>query len=163
MIFSSVSGDFVRNGVDFAVDRDVTGLATLNNTAMYPLVSIQLQSTKYAARVTPIVVSVVGTSNSYFRWAIIKNPTFTGTALSYTPLTGSAIQYNNSATNATTVSGGTIIVSGYGTSSTQATLELGGDAILATNDIFVLAAAKLTGSAETFFGSMGWHELAQTP
>lgn len=75
-----------------------------------PLVSLRLKSTNLDAIVLPIQVDIMATSNDLIRWELVSNPTtLTGTGFT---------SYSNSSNvevdiNATAVTGGTILNSGY--------------------------------------------------
>jgi hypothetical protein len=154
-------------GRDFSVDRGITGLATGNNTSIYPLLAIRLKSTHLGADVAIKEIETMCTTVSDWRWSLKLNPTVTGTALSFSSITNSAIEAAAGATNATTVSGGTIIASGYGTGTQQARITVAAGApeafrlgakIDGTADILVLAVQNITAAVETYFGALRWQE-----
>jgi hypothetical protein len=152
----------------FSVDRGSTGLTTLNDADIYPLIAIRLKSAYQFADVQPNFLSIICTSTAAYRFALLLNPTITGTALSFTALTNSAIEFDVSRTNGSKVTAGTgtQIASGYeqnnnqGGVSTpiQSNIRLGAN-IAGTSDILVLAVQRITGTTETFYGALGWREL----
>lgn len=168
-ICSSVISEGGQNptGNLFSVDRGSTGLQTLNDSDLYPLIAIRLKSAQQFATVNPKNLSVICTSTSAYRWALLLNPTITGTGLSFTSLANSAIEYDVSRTNTSKVAAGTgtQVQSGYaqnqGDSNVAAILESNirlGASIAGVSDILVLAVQRINGTTETFFGSLGWRE-----
>lgn len=166
-ICASVISEGGRNlaGIDRSVDRGVTGLVTLNDSNFYPLIAIRIGSTFEGAQIVPRTASVMCTSTSAFLWRIILNPTVVGTALSFSAVSNSYVQANVATTNATTVTGGTVIMSGYSQAATENSVDIVSVPDLSLGftadgiaDILVLAVARLSGTAETFFGALGWHE-----
>jgi hypothetical protein len=161
----NAEGGRQETGLTMAVSRDVTGLVTLNNAALYPLIAIRLQTTYQFASVKPISLSLVCSSTAVYRWALLLNPTVVGVALAFTPVTNSAVEADVARVNTTTVTGGSQLASGYGqaaaTGDTQVSapsdLEIGAS-IAGVSDILVLAVQRVTGTAETFFGALGWRE-----
>jgi hypothetical protein len=156
-----------ETGLTFAAARGDTALTTINNNSLYPLVAIRLKAAYQFAQVTPIGLSVVVTSTASYQWVLLLNPTVVGTALAFASITNSAVEAEVAATNATTVTGGTALASGYGqaaaTGETNVPLTnelLIGASIAGVSDILVLAVRRLTGTgtAETFYGAITWQE-----
>ena len=152
-----------------AVARDDTPLVTLNNNALYPLVAIRLKATDLSAAVLPTGMTVACVSNATFRWTLLLNPTVVGVALVFTGITNSPVEAAAAALNTTTVTGGTQVATGYGSSTTTVDAALAidapedvqlGSSIAGVSDILVLAVQRMTtgGAAETFYGSLGWKE-----
>ena len=146
------------------INRD-TGLLTNNDLLYYPIIALRLGSSYIGTKITIDNVSVLDSSNNLFCFKLFLNPTITGTALSFSALTNSGIEYDISRTNATTVSGGTVLDGGMATNSSPATatpIDLGslrlGSNIAGTSDIIVLAAQRLSGATATFFGSIVFQE-----
>lgn len=147
-------------------DRGATSLVTANNTSLYPLVAIQLRATYNMFNISLAALSVICTSTSAYRWCLLLNPTVVGTALSFSAITNSAIQADVGTTNATTLTGGTVLYSAYAQNASEGTvvayptdtLSLG-ETIGGTRDIIVLAVQRITGTTETFYGSLAWKEL----
>jgi hypothetical protein len=146
------------------LDRDVA-LTTGNDTNYYPLVAIRLGANYIGTKIVFDRISVVGGTQTFFCYKLFVNPTVTGTALSFTALTNSSIEYDISRTNATTVSGGTAIDGGLGVDSSppfSIPTDLGsyrlGASIAGVSDIIVLAVQRLTGGAEAFYGGLVFQE-----
>lgn len=158
----SSEGGTQDTGSEYAVDRGSTALVTLNDANIYPLLGVRLKSAYLGTTVFPVDMSIMANSTTDFRWALMLNPTVTGTALSFSDVTNTAIQLATP-TNATTVSGGFLLSSGYGRGDANATGALQsslsnqlslGSTIAGVSDIMVLAAQRLTGTTETFYASM---------
>lgn len=154
-----------KTGFPLSVNRDATGLTTLNNSSTYPLIAIRLKTGYSGATIDISSISVICTSTAAYKWAIILNPTVTGTALSFSSITNSAIEADNATTNATTVTGGTVLDSGYSQANNEGSTDIPlqnkltlGSNIAGVGDIIVLAVQRITGTTETFLGSMTWNE-----
>lgn len=158
-------------GVERHASRFTTALTTANNnTTWYPLTVIRLR-TGYNGRQVYVSGGEVLciTANVHFLWAIFLNPTVTGTALSYSNIDTSAsgVEAATGNTNATSVSGGTIITMGLG--STQSSrLPFGesstfipsylGVSIAGTSDIACLAVRNITAGSNDFYGQLSFSE-----
>lgn len=162
-----VEGGRDENGFELCIDRGATGLTTLNDSDIYPLIAARLKSTRLGATIQFSDLSLLCTSTAAFRWVLVLNPTITGTALSYTGVTNSALEVDFSTTNATKVTAGTgvLLASGYGQASNESGINLDlpsnltiGSKIDGTADIMVLGVQRITGTTETFFGSLSWNE-----
>jgi hypothetical protein len=116
--------------------QEQTGLILSENTGStsstatsvgtnYALMGIRLKSTHYGINVDTLRVSILGTSsNDNYLWELRYNPTITGT-FTYSGITGASVEIaKTSGTIATTVSGGTLINSGYGQALTSITTDL---------------------------------------
>jgi hypothetical protein len=151
-----------RTGVPFTIDTGATPLTTLNNSSLYPVLACRIASTSIGIDVRPLMLNISCPSTALFRWSLILNPTITGTALSWSAVTNSGLE-KATPTNATTVSGGYEMQSGYfesanGASSTTSIivdtdLRMGSN-IARTTDVLVLAVQRLTGTTEDFYAAM---------
>jgi hypothetical protein len=156
-------GGAVDPGNTLAISRDAP-LTTLNNNSYYPVMAMSHQSGRYMINVNIDKIDIFCPSNAVYVFKLLLNPTITGTALSFTNLTNSAIMYDISRTNATTVSGGTTLLSGIGDSTTNVALAIRpqtirlGRTIAGVDDILVLAVSRITGTAEAFYASIVWQE-----
>jgi len=167
-ICSNVSseGGQLAVGTTFSKNRGTTALTTLNNTDVYPIIAIRRQAAYPFASVQPIAVDIVCTSTSFFNWALILNPTIVGTALSWAAITNSVCETASGTTNATTLTGGTYLHGGTGTGTindemsslqNESNMTLG-RTIAGVEDIIVLAAQRITGTTEPFYGTINWRE-----
>lgn len=146
-----------------AVSRNNTPLTTLNDANLYPIVAIRLQSTKLSTIVQPSSLSIGSTTNANLEVQLLLNPTITGTALSFGAVANSAVEADVATTNATTVSGGTLLGSSLVAANTTDQLSNPVDfqlgiSIAGVSDVLVLAARRLTGTTEAIYGSLGWRE-----
>ena len=141
-------------GTGIQVKRLTTG------NVYYPMVSIRLDSTRLDSVVLPRQVDILSTSVNYYRWALLLNPTLTNANWSGNSATGSV----NFDTNATAVSGGTEIQSGY--ASSRDTISLGTDAFVFqlgrtlanVSDVITLAMTATSNNADTL-AQLGWQEI----
>ena len=154
-------GGVSETGFPFGFSRGAVPLTTNNNTSIYPLIAIRLKTGYLGSKISIGKFSIVCTSTSAFNYYWILNPTVVGTALNLVDVTNSSVQAQVDTTNATTLTGGTVIHTGGG----QATNENGisdvlnsdftlGSTIAGVSDILVLAVQRVTGTTETFYGSV---------
>ena len=153
-------------GYPFSVTRGSTSLVTLNNANIFPLLALRLNSSYLGSSVKLLDFSVVCTSTAAFNFYLLLNPTVTGTALSYSAVTNSSLDAAVGATNATTVSGGTALKIGTAQQTNEGSVSglvnstfYLGSTIAGVSDQIVLAVQRLTGTTETFYGSINWQDL----
>lgn len=158
-------GGVETSGVQFSASRGSTGLQTGNNDSLYPLIAMRLRSTRLWATISLLPPAILCTTSSPFEWQLLVNPTVTGTAFSYTAVTNSSIEVDVSRTNTTTVSGGTVIASGYALQGQEGaglmlvpTYWKMGSTIAGVSDVVVVAVRRLSTSAETYYCSINWIE-----
>lgn len=138
------------------------------NTAgtYYALLGIRLKSAQVGATVVPTTLSLQAATNDDFLWELRFNPTVAGT-FTYGDITNSSLQSatgdvsNNPSTN--TVTGGTVLQSGYANSETGAQANIDsryklGAAIDGTVDELVLCVTPM-GSNADIRASLTWREL----
>ena len=112
---------------------------------------------------------MVSVAASIFRWCLLLNPTVTGTAFSFSDVdsNNSGVQKDVARTSATKVSGGVLLNSGYAnqTQLSGSVLNINkpsdwqmGFTIAGVSDILVLGVTRITGTTETFYGSLFWRE-----
>jgi len=161
-----VEGNTQSEGMLLSADRGATALASVDNAALYPLVSIRLDNTKPGATITPAQLSVLATTAGVdFKWALVLNPTIGGSdAASWTSIPNSAVQYDVSRTITNTVTGGTVIASGYGNDAAAITANFStvltlGLSIAGVSDQFVLAVQKIGAGTDSFVGAISWREF----
>lgn len=160
-------GGKARVGQSYAVDRDATPLTTLNDADIYPLILLRAKSTAPSLDILVQQVSIICTSSTAYRWAVLINPTITGAALpAYTSVSPGAEAIVSLTTNKITAGTGIQVASGYQLTTGEAAPSIAlldspfGYAIDGTSDVIVLAVQRLTGNTETFYASMSWHEEA---
>lgn len=141
---------------------------TLTNTGtIYPVVSIRLKAENPDSVVIPRAISllVLGKNGSHVQWRLVEGANISG-GLWQSIGANSSVQYN---ANATSMTDGTVLKSGFTYYTNQATLPIKYDSDLfrdqlkrntfnGTNVTFTLAA---TGSAsgDTVIGSLDWEEV----
>lgn len=167
-ICSSVNSEGGRadTGLSRAVDTGIAGFTTLNNTSTYPVLALRLDSTGLTARIVPELLQLLCTSTANYRWALLLNPTFTGTALSFTDVANSATEVATPGNGTTITAEGTVLASGYASDTVQNRAGVGpqlsdfqlGSAIDGTSDVLVLAVTNLSAGAETYHAMLGWRE-----
>lgn len=158
-------GGLERTGFSLGITRGSTPLTTLNNSSIYPLIAIRLNSSYLGSTISISDFSVVCTSNSTFNYYIILDPTIVGTPLTFTALSNSSVDYCINTTSATTLTGGTIIKTGsdYINNNGQLSSSLPedftlGSSIAGASNILVLAVQRITGSTETFYASINFRD-----
>lgn len=162
----SSEGGSDHPGLRRSADRIVTPLATLASTAIFPLLVMRIHSTHIDATVNSVGANILSTTTStVYRWLALLNPTIVGTALSFVQETQSAVEIARP-TNATTLTGGILLASGYmsGTASARGTviselqkLQLGVN-IDGSSEIVALAVQVPGGTVETFYAGLDWQE-----
>ena len=155
-----------QTGFVMSADWGTTSLVTLNNSNIFPLIALRLKSAYYMSAIDLLSITTTCTSGATFRYCLLLNPTITGTALSFSDVTNSAVQIATP-DNGTTLSSGTQLYSGYLDASSssvstiittlQSDLKLGTN-IAGTSDIVSLGISKITGTTETFYGGLSWRE-----
>lgn len=169
-ICSSVvsEGGTQDNGVERSADTGLTPLTTGNDTNLYPILGIRLKSTHLSAEVRLKNFSIACTSTAVFRYAIVFNPTLAGVAVSWTAITNSPVEISRPANTTTISTENLTIVSNYAQqSATFAPTEAGeikgflslGSSIAGVSDTLWLAAQRITGTTESFYGAMRWREI----
>jgi hypothetical protein len=158
-------GGLKDTGFGFGVSRGITPLVTLNNTNIYPLFAMRLNSAYLQSTIKLLNFNINCTSTATYNWYLLLNPTVTGTALSFTQITNSSVDVQINTTNATTVSGGTILLTGTASQTNETGINIVnatdfamGSTIAGVADIVVLAVQRATGTTETFYGSLNWRE-----
>lgn len=162
-------GGYEDIGFNLSVDRGATVLTTANNTNIYALLAIQLQSGFLSATIIPTYLSVMSpTANVSYRYMLILNPqTIAGAALTYNAVANSAIQFAIPiAANLVTIGTGTTLFSAYEISNkTSATsnpivgqLQIG-SSIAGVSDTLVLAVQPVPNAAADYYASLSWREI----
>ncbi len=135
------------------------------NTTFVPLVALRLGSGREDAIILADAVNAVGTgNNAIYEWALLKGASITGG--SWITHSSNNVQYN---ANANTMSGGTVIDSGFFTSSQQSSQVINRDIEYnfeyqltrnqtPTPETITLAVRALAAGA-TVYGSLGWKDL----
>jgi len=151
-------------GAPISINRANTTMQTGNNSNLHPLFAIRLASGFLSSTVQLNTFSIICTSSSAYEYFWILDPTITGTALSFTALANSSIEFDASRTSSTSVTAGTgtVINSGVGFQSNNGGTTVGffrdefalGSDISGTSQILVLAIRRVTGANERFYGGV---------
>ncbi len=157
-------GGVEKTGILRSVDNGKTDVvATLVDT-LYPLLAIRLKAAYLDITVTPENFSAMNSDKGDFRWALLLNPTITGTALSYADVDNSSVQSAVGTGAQTITDQGLVIGSGYVSDKTreagdslQTALRIG-STIAGVRDELVLAVDS-DDPGKTFLGSLGFREL----
>ena len=169
-ICSSVmsEGGIQKTGVERSIDRGTAGFTTLNDANLYPTIGLRLKSTHLMGTIDLNGFSLLCTSTAAYRYVLCLRPTLAGTAVTWSDLANSCLQYSTPG-NGSTVSGeGTAIRSGYentGATATPASVQnIGGfltigSLIDGTPTELWLCVQRLTGTTETFYPVISWSEL----
>lgn len=164
-------GGIDPSGILRSFNRGSTALTISSANTIYPLLALRLKNTMIGSQVYPVSISVLCTSSSYCLWKLIKNPTFSGTALAYTSLSNHTFEYCNTSTNTTTIvdNTGELLLSGYAAIDASGEFEIPeiqnklilGTSIYDVSDVFVLAIMKIgkNGTSDAFYGAMTVREI----
>ncbi len=165
-------GGYNDLGVLRSINRNTIGRGLRDINGLVPLLSIRLKSAYIGTTIIPTDFSIISDSATTYLWQLILNPTVAGVdAASWTDLTNSAIQYDISRTNANSLSGGTVIKSGYvvGQGNTVTAADAGELRSLLVisadiNDVpdqLVLAIQRIDngGSNVNYFAALSWREI----
>ena len=166
-ICSSVmsEGGLQENGIIFTADTGTTHIDANTANTRYALVGIRLKTTHLGATIKLLNFSAMAETATAFKWEILFNPTVEGT-FTYTDITNSAIQRAVGVT-ANTVTGGTLVTSGYVPGGVQQRGSITGEltnalklgaSISGTVDTIVLCVTPLANSAD-ILGGITWREL----
>ncbi len=134
-----------------------------STSSKYAIIGIQLQSTKVDTLVDVLTFSAMSITNDNFLWELWWNPSVAGT-FTYNNITSSAVAIAKGATGGSnTVTGGSLLDSGYGASQTairnriESALRLG-MTIGGSLDTVVLSVQPLSSNLD-ILGSITWREL----
>lgn len=164
-------GGLDPSGILRSINRGSTALIIQTAGIIYPLLAFRLKTDRIGANVYPIGFNVICTTSANCLWKLIKNPTFVGTALTYTTFDSYSFEFCNTSTNTTSITDntGTLLLSGYAAIDASGELnipEIANKLILGTSidnvsDIFVLAIMKIgkNGTSDTFYGSINIRDV----
>ncbi len=160
-------GGYNMLGTSYSVSRGVTDYQTLSDAGtFYPTVSIRLNSS-YLDQIAALTeLSILLESNTNLEFKILLNPTINPTT--WTASSSGRIDYN---IDATTLSGGTELRSGF-VSSSNAVISLDNDlkiqlgrtvvdstrSITGTSDVLTVAVASFT-ATKKIATLLGWSEI----
>jgi hypothetical protein len=165
-------GGYELRGAQQAVGTPITAPTNLAVAGTYyPVVSIELKSTRLDAVVIVTAISFLGTGNGKnYQWRIVGSATTTG-GLWVDAGANSAVQYNLTGTSA---SGGRILASGFVNSSNQGSpsINILKEALFANQlerdgltgtpyEIVIEVAVGTTSGGEGAFASIDWEEISR--
>jgi len=142
----------VQNSTDINCSKDVTEL----------LIGIRLAEDNFEYTIEPAQLSIISTSNSNTLWAIVINPTYTGT-VTWNSVTNSVVEYAENNNNTVTDDG---IVLGRGsfsnntdslTQKIESVLKIGKDLLGNVDEMWLIVTA--IGQAENYRGTINFKEL----
>ena len=146
------------------ISRGGTGQTLANQDLYTPILSLRMKSGQLSTRINPLNVDVMATTTFNYEWRLYLNPTIAGTDnASWTSITNSSMEYDVSRDNTNTISGGYLIAGGYGSSTNQSKIAIGGTIsnfltlganIDGTRDEYVLAMANIEGNGGTAYGGL---------
>lgn len=152
-------GSLNQLGINNTFNQGITQTNAQNKANTYALCGLRLDSSNLNVYTHITNISVINTTNGDYFWSVIRNPTVAGmfTYGSVGSLEGAA-----AAGSGNTVTGGTALVSGYGsgnsdfTLTTETALHLG-VAIDGTRDEFILCVRPFV-AAQDILGAFTWYE-----
>lgn len=155
-----------NTGFPRTIRRSTTPLTTLSDNDIYAFIGIRLNPTDLESFIKVLSASVNCSSQANYDVITIVNPTITGTAPTWIDLDNSSVQYCLP-TSATKLTGGTEM---YSENSIDTNQNPGGLSLVAPNDFsigsdidgepdtFFVAIQVLSGTTETFHGSLNFTE-----
>ena len=164
-ICSSVisSGGIEEVGIERWIDNDFASITSIGTTPV-PVIACRLQSGRIdeVVRLDRLEIFPTSTAKTGL-WRLYANPTLSGTALSYTPVANSPLEVAFG-TNATTITGGTIIQGGFfdakeKVSPESKSLRWLGAKIDRTPEVFAVGVRSKTGTLDLECG-FSWLDVA---
>lgn len=149
------------------LDPNNTTQRTLANTNVYyPVMSIQLKSDRLDSIVVPKKIGAVGINQGIYRFKIVEGATINGAVWTSVD-SDSSVEYN--ANNTATMTGGSVLESGYFSTTNQSTstisigdglfrFQLERNGLTNTPKTFTVAVAPGTASSNVV-GSISWDEF----
>jgi len=163
-------GGYELRGLQQTVGTDITAPKNLTAAGtFYPVVTIRLKSTRLDAIVILTALSIMGIATGIYNWRVIANGVTAGGAGWVSAGANSGVEYK---LDATSITGGRVLASGFLTSSNQGStsidilkealfkFQLERDSFTGTAYELTLAvAAKSAG--DDVYGSMDWEEISR--
>jgi hypothetical protein len=172
-ICSSVlsEGGYELRGLQQAVGVPIDAARSLASKGVfYPLITLRLKSDKRDAIAILTALSLLAKSSGYYNWKVIASGVTSGGSGTWVSAgDGSAVQYK---LDATSISGGRTLASGYFTTSNQGSTQVDilKEALFkfqlerdSLNDVFyelILAVASDTNTVDVY-GSLDWEEISR--
>jgi hypothetical protein len=164
-------GGYELRGLQQAIGTSITAPKALTTAGvLYPVATIRLKATRLDAIVIPTALSVMGVATGIYKWLVIGGGVTTGGSGTWVDAgVNSSIEYKLDATG---ITGGRTLASGYITSDTQgtATTDIHKEALFKfqlerntfTNTSYELTLAVTASTdGELVHGSMDWEEVSR--
>jgi hypothetical protein len=164
-------GGYELRGLQQAVGTSITAPKALTTAGtLYPVVTIRLKSTRLDAIVILTALSIMGVGTGIYNWQVIgSGVTSGGSGTWVSASSASSVEYK---LDATAITGGRVLASGFLTSNTQAStsIDILKEALFKfqlQRDIFTGTAYELTlavtasTNTELVYGSMDWEEISR--
>jgi hypothetical protein len=164
-------GGYELRGLQQAVGTAITAPKALATAGTYyPIVTIRLKSTRSDAVVILTALSLMGVGTGIYNWRVIASGVSAGGSGTWVDAgVNSSIQYK---LDATSITGGRVLASGYLTSNTQGatTVDILKEALFKfqlerdsfTGETYELTvAASASTNSEVIHGSMDWEEISR--
>ena len=164
-------GGYELRGLQQAVGTAITAPKTLTTAGtLYPVVTIRLKSTRLDAIVILTAISVMGVDTGIYNWQVIASGTTSGGSDTWVSTSSaSSVEYK---LDATSISGGRVLASGFFTSNTQssANIDILKEALFKfqlernsfTNEAYELSLVVTASTAtELVYGSVDWEEISR--
>ena len=172
-ICSSVisEGGYELRGLQQAIETPITSPKTLSDKGVfYPAITIRLKSNRRDAIVIITALSVLGKSLGYYNWKLVAGGTTSGGSNTWVSAgDDSSVEYK---LDATSISGGRVLSSGFVTTSNQGStqidilkealfkFQLERDSLNSTNYEISLVVTSDTDTRDVF-ASMDWEEISR--
>ena len=164
-------GGYELSGLQQAIGTPITSPKALTTQGtFYPVVTLRLNPYRLDAIVILTALSIMGTGTGIYNWQVIASGTTTGGSGTWVSTsTDSSVQYKLDATG---ITGGRILASGFLTANTQASpsidilkealfkFQLERNIFTGTPFELTLAVAAST-NTELVYGSMDWEEVSR--
>jgi len=164
-------GGYELRGLQQAVGTAITAPKALTTAGtLYPIATLRLKSTRLDAIVILTAISVMGVSTGIYNWQVIASGTTAGGSGTWLSAgNNSSVEYK---LDATSVTGGRILASGFLTSTAQGatSIDILREALFKfqlERDSFTGAAYELTlavtasTNTELVYGSVDWEEISR--
>ena len=164
-------GGYELRGLQQAIGTSITAPKALTTAGvLYPVATIRLKSGRLDAIAILTAISVMGVGTGIYQWSVIASGTTTGGSGTWISAgANSSVEYK---LDATSITGGTTLASGYLTSNTQGTttIDILKEALFKfqlernsfTNTPYELTlAVTASTNTELVHGSLDWEEISR--
>lgn len=161
---TEVQGSLELIGIPRSVNNAITHINANDTANTYLLDAVRLKSTQRDIYAKLTALTLLATTADNFLYSIILNPTIAGAALTWNGLTNSGIEHAvGDAAGSNTITGGTVLESGYGAQRATFFQEINGlirlgTQIDGTQDVLTLCARPLSSNMD-ILGSLDIIEI----